>query len=128
MTIDIFEINHRLADTWIATDSTAKVDYSYGGTRMMAPESTESEVRDVLTRLMMSESTLKNHLINIALRRNALHKHADATPRGFMQSVVGGARCIIRARDNEIAAILKNPKHPLFQSTITPIFAQIGAF
>jgi hypothetical protein len=126
MRSEIFEIAHDLADIWIATDNQPGTDYSYGGTRMVAPDTDDSEVHKILRRLMIYESALKNRLINIALGKGVLAAYADRIPQGFLESTVGGARCIIRPREQALTAALKNPEHSEFHTITSRIFESIG--
>ncbi|HEX6291077.1 MAG TPA: hypothetical protein VFZ66_17970 [Herpetosiphonaceae bacterium] len=123
----VYEITSDYADVWIASDNQPGVDYGYGGTRMVEAHMPDADVHGVLDRLMHSESALKNQLINKALRQQALSDRlASRTPDGFIESSVGGARCIIRPKSQELAAILNAPAHPRFTQIIATIFAQIG--
>lgn len=124
----IFEINHRLADVWIASDSQIDVNYSYGGTRMVHPHVDNTEVNSTLTRLMLYESTLKNRLINYTIRQGMLEAYRDRAPKGFLESAVSGARCLIRPRTAEVAAVLDDPDHREFHAVLEPIFESIGEF
>lgn len=123
---EVIKIEHRYADVWIATDHQVEVDYAYGGTRMVSPRLSDNEVRQVLERLMISESTLKNRLINITLKRNVLDQYKEKIPGRFLESIVGGARCVIKPKNQEIAFILDNPSHPEFDNTISQIFEPLG--
>jgi hypothetical protein len=128
VTTEVFEITHSSADVWVARDDLPGVNYAYGGTRMVKPHMDSAEISTVLSRLMYYESSFKNHLINHAIRQGAVNDYADALPAGFLESVVGGARCIIRPRTAALASVLKDPRHPEFQATIAPIFQEIGVF
>jgi hypothetical protein len=128
VTTEVYEITHSSADVWVARDDLSGVNYSYGGTRMVKPQMDNTEVNSMLGRLMYYESSFKNHLINHAIRAGVLNDLADSLPKGFLESVVGGARCIIRPRTAELASVLKDPRHPEFQATISPIFQEIGVF
>lgn len=124
----VLQLTSGYADIWIATDHQSDVDYSYGGTRMVDPDMADSDVHQLLDRLMVSESQLKNQLINKALRQQSLGETiAQRTPDGFLGSSVGGARCLIRPTSAELRTILNQPTHPQFAETIAVIFEQIGA-
>lgn len=125
---DIFKITHDLADVWISKDGQTEVDYFYGGTRLVAPAMTDIEVKKNIRRLTLYESSFKNRLIDLSLAGNVLSKYSDRLPKGFMESRVGGARCIIRPRTEEIYAVLKNPQHVAFHTTISRLFEHIGEF
>jgi hypothetical protein len=126
MDTEIIRLTHDYADVWIATDHQPSANYSYGGTRMVDPRMDDEAVQHMLERLMYYESALKNQLINNALSQGIRHKYEECLPAGFLQSRVGGARCLIRPNSLQIAAILQSPDHPAFQATIEPIFAKIG--
>jgi len=122
----VYEIEHRFADVWIARDDDNTFDYYYGGTRMVSPSTENAVVRDTLDRLMLYESSLKNHLINMALRQGILDNYGERLPNGFLTSAVGGARCIIRPRDVKTAAALSTTDNSGFYPTISAIFETIG--
>ena len=126
MDTEPIRLTHDYADAWIEIDHQLSADYFYGGTRMVNPRMDNEAVQQMLTSLMRYESALKNQLINNALKQGILHKYEEHLPEGFMQSRVGGARCLIRPKSLEIAAILQSPAHPAFRATIEPIFARIG--
>jgi hypothetical protein len=126
MAVTIEKLEHFLAEIFIATDNAAAVNYSYGGTRMVSPKMSESQAKEVCLRLMQDESALKNKLINVALRQCVLGNYMERVPEGFMESRVGGARCVIKPKDEETFLILDDPTHPSWKSTISPIFHCIG--
>lgn len=125
---DVFTINHCLADIWISRDSQTDVDYAYGGTRLVSPQTSDSEIEEHLTRLTLYESSIKNRLIDISLKKQILACYSDRLPPGFLESRVGGARCIIRPKTDEVANVLKNPRDPEFQPTVVRLFKEIGEF
>ncbi len=128
MSFTVFQISLDAADVWVATDTEASVDYSYGGTRMIDPFTKNSDLQQMLRRLMYYESSLKNQLINRALKENALDVYKDRLPKEFLESTVGGARCIIKPRTTEIFSVLKDPTHPEFYPTILCLFEHLGRF
>jgi hypothetical protein len=121
-------ITHELAEIWIAAGESDSFDYCYGGTRIVDPEMASTEVTDILQRLMVDESMLKNRLINTTFREGVLAPYKEQLPPGFIESMVGGARCVIQPHNKDSAALLKNPAHPEFQTTILSIFEPIGKF
>jgi hypothetical protein len=126
MSLRILHISHQYADAWVAFDDKDGFDYYYGGTRMVKPSTQESDVIRVLSRLMSEESAFKNRLINIALKAGALDSYNGRMPRGFTESRVGGARCIVRPADDRLYTVLQNPHDPDFDATISEIFKVIG--
>lgn len=126
MSIEVIKLASHYADVWIATDNAVAVNYSYGGTRMVDYQTDDFEVEALLQRLTEYESALKNRLINRAIKRNVYATYKDDVPEGFMGSLVGGARCLIRPKTAEVAFVLNNPHHPCFQDKIMPIFQVIG--
>lgn len=126
MDTEFIRFTHDYADVWIATDHQPSANYSYGGTRMVDSRMNDEAVQQLLERLMLYESALKNQLINNALTQGILHKYEERLSADFLQSRVGGARCLIRPNSLQIAAILQSPDHPAFQATIEPIFSKIG--
>jgi hypothetical protein len=128
MNANIEILDHPSAEIVIAWDADSSVDYSYGGTRMVHPETHSSKSEEICKRLMWSESLLKNKLINSALREGALDHYAARLPGGFLDSTVGGARCIIKPKHQNLANVLIQPEHQAWESTISPIFEVIGNF
>lgn len=126
MNIDVIDLALDSADVWIAIDNAESVNYSYGGTRLVNYQAEDFEVFKLLEQLTIYESALKNRLINRAIKRNLLATYKDRVPEGFMDSMVGGARCLIRPKKQKVASILNDPNHSQFRETIAPIFARIG--
>ena len=122
----IIEIVHDYADIYITCEQQSDADYFYGGTRIVSWEAELSQVNVTLKRLMLYESEIKNQLINIAIRSHLLSRYAEQLPKGFLESIVGGARCIIKPRNQEIAAILNNRENLDFDVIISKIFESIG--
>jgi hypothetical protein len=82
---DITRISHPFAEVWIAKDEQTNVDYAYGGTRLVSYSALDEEVEEELKRLTLYESSLKNRLINFALRakqeslsRSGLHRRTSS--------------------------------------------------
>lgn len=126
MNMEVINLVLTSAQVWIATDNAGSVNYSYGGTRLVSPQVEDFEVYQLLRQLMMYESSLKNRLINRAIKRNVCATYKDRMPEGFMESTVGGARCLIRPTNEQVASILNDPHHPQFRQMVDPIFACIG--
>lgn len=123
---EVIKLTSPFADIWIATDAGATVNYSYGGTRLVDYQTDDDEVNRLLMQLMLYESALKNRLINRALKRNISTSYKNDAPEGFLNSMVGGARCLIRPKNAEVASILSDPTHSSFLEKIRPIFQVIG--
>jgi hypothetical protein len=123
----IVTVSTAVADAWIVWSQDERLDYAYGGTRKVPPGASDRETERELVRLMRYESHLKNRLINRALDEGALDDVADDLPPGFATSRVGGGRCLFRARDEHMDAILSNPADPAFEPTIEILFAEVGA-
>jgi hypothetical protein len=122
-------INAVNGDIFIARDDQFGSDYSYGGTRMVCSKTDNEEINRELTRLMRDESGLKNTLINRALRDGALNVlNKSEFPEDFLESRVGGGRCIIRPKSQQIAEIISSPNNEGFQETLGPIFQTIGNY
>lgn len=128
MKVKLENLSHDLADIIVAWDENPNADYSYGGTRMVSPETSLIESQEICEHLMWAESLLKNKLINAALREGALDHYSERLPEGFLESTVGGARCVIRPKDQSIMDILVQPNHQDWEPTISPIFESIGSF
>lgn len=123
---EVIEIIHDYADIYITCDKQPDADYFYGGTRIISWDAEISQIDTTLKRLMLYESKIKNQLINIAIRNNLLSSYAEQLPKGFIESIVGGARCIIKPKNQEIAAILNNRENVEFNLIISRIFESIG--
>jgi hypothetical protein len=122
----ITQIAHPLATIWLARERKEKASYFYGGTRLIDPTASDSAVTDTLIRLMSGESATKNRLINRAIESGALDDMAAELPPGFLESRVGGARCIIRPHTPEIASRLSDPLHPDNTQTTATVLESIG--
>ena len=70
-------------------------EFAYGGMRTF-DFSEKSAIKLLLDRLHVYESRIKNRLINLALAQDCLVDISHRLPKGFANSVVGGARCIFR--------------------------------
>ncbi|MBC1241445.1 hypothetical protein [Nostoc sp. 2RC] len=123
---EVIEIVHDYADIYITCDKQPDADYFYGGTRIVSWDAELSQIDTALKRLMFYESKIKNQLINIAIRNNLLSSYVEQLPKGFIESIVGGARCIIKPRNQEIATILNNRDRIEFNAVISKIFQSIG--
>lgn len=107
----ITQISHPLATIWIARERWNGASYFYGGTRLIDPSISDLMAKDMLVRLMETESGTKNRLIDHAIAEGALDGMGANLPPGFLQSRVGGARCLIRPLTREIASTLADPSH-----------------
>jgi hypothetical protein len=126
--LEIHHIDHPLADVWIGRVADTDFDYTYGGTRMVAPDTEDQIVVSTLHELATSESLLKNLLINNAIQDGAVDAFGDRLPEGFSRSRVGGARCIIRPRTEDTHLLWNDPGDPRFAASIGSVFAVIGDF
>lgn len=114
---------------WIAYENLDDVDYHYGGTRLVNSGFDEAEVELLLWRLAGYESALKNRLINNVLANSwggGEPDWIDKYPDGFLNSKVGGGRCVIQPRSVGLFSILSNPAHPRFPEESGRILADIG--
>jgi hypothetical protein len=125
-TLAITQISHPLATIWLAREKKEKASYFYGGTRLIEPTASDSVVTDTLIRLMHGESATKNRLINRAIESGTLDNMAAELPEGFLESRVGGARCIIRPHTPEIASRLSDPLHPDNTQATAEVLESIG--
>ncbi|WP_155981080.1 hypothetical protein [Nocardia sp. CNY236] len=114
------------ADAWVAWDGQEGTDYSYGGTRLVPFDVSDEDAVQILARLAIDESQLKNKLINLAVEEGILEPFESRLPAGFIAARVGGGRCVMRPRTEQDAEILADPAHPKFSGTIEPVFEGIG--
>ncbi|HEU5381158.1 MAG TPA: hypothetical protein VFV38_37515 [Ktedonobacteraceae bacterium] len=119
------KLSVEIADIWVVRDD-ASGDYSYGGTRLVPHNTSDALVLEQLERLALYESALKNRLINRVLEKPELFSQRAAWPTGFVESRIGGARCLIRPRDAAAEAILSDPTSEHFVETILPLLRRIG--
>jgi hypothetical protein len=126
--LEISRIEHPLADVWIGRVKETNFDYTYGGTRMVAHSTDDDSAVAMLHELATTESLLKNLLINSALEEGALDSFGERLPEGFVESRVGGARCIIRPRHAQTGAFWDDPDHPDFITSISSVFAEMGNY
>lgn len=103
--------------------------YYYGGTRCVSHATSDESVVDELLRLQRDESGLKNALINVALAQGALADcDPDSFPPEFLESRVGGARCILRPVDEGAARAMAQPAGEEFEEFVRPVFAEVGNY
>ena len=126
MNYEIHELSTENADVWIGAIRNEDYDYCYGGTRMVQPEASDEEAKEDLVRLMIEESHLKNCLINKALATGLLDDLASELPPNYLNSKVGGGRCIIRPRSAKVYEVMSDPEHPEFDSVLSEIFRDVG--
>lgn len=125
---EVHYISSPVCDAWVAGVGDREVEYCYGGTRMVPSTASNEEAQEDLVRLMIEESHLKNRMINRALSSGLLDDLADELPPGYLESRVGGGRCIMRPKDPSLYAVMRDPAHPEFGPLIGTIFREIGAF
>ncbi len=126
--LEVYRIAHPLADIWIGHAKGSNFDYTYGGTRMVEPDTDDESALATLSHLATNESLFKNLLINKAIADGALKPLSHRLPEGFGKSRAGGARCIIRPRTRQTQEIWNDPQAENFTDSIRPIFAAIGDF
>jgi hypothetical protein len=119
----VFKIETNNAVVWIGYKEKMGMDYYYGGSRLIKPEKTDEEVHDDLVRLIVTESELKNTLINFSL---TIAPTETNLPEGLLESKVGGGRCLIRPKSDDLYLVLSNPAAPEFQAVIDEVFKKIG--
>lgn len=124
----IHQVRGRRFDVWIGSLRRDTDDYAYGGLRLVGPGTDEANVRALLGDLLWGESLLKNLMITYALQQGALDRFGHATPSGFGRGRGGGARCIVRVRDEATFDLLSSPSHPRFDATLLPVLASIGDY
>ncbi|HEU5109304.1 MAG TPA: hypothetical protein VFT95_12235 [Micromonosporaceae bacterium] len=124
----VHRIANEYADVWIGSDADEDVDYAYGGTRMVPPETPDAEVEQMLVRLLTYESWLKNRLINQSIRAGVLDDLGFRLPPDFLGSTVGGGRCLIRPRDSRVYGTLADPTSERFHGWIGSVFRDIGGY
>ena len=124
---DIIHGRTSAAEFWICFEENDLADYCYGGTRMLAPSTSDENVLATVGRLASSESALKNQLINYAIAHFAVSDQwSGAAPAGFRESHVGGARCVIRPYKQAIYEELSKPAAEGFDAVAQPLFSSIG--
>nr|VFJ62453.1 MAG: hypothetical protein BECKFW1821B_GA0114236_10746 [Candidatus Kentron sp. FW] len=126
MHYEIFRVSTDVADAWIIGEK-GSYDYAYGGTRKMAPDVDDDTVEEELFGLMHYESHFKNCLINQAITDGALDGFNGELPEGFMNSRIGGGRCLFRPKNKAIDEILSDPAHEDFGGVIKVLFQDVGS-
>lgn len=119
-------IETEVAKVWIAYLHQDDANYHYGGSRLVAPQTSDDEVEQHLHRLMREESQLKNLLINRTLAREDLAVGQGRLPKGVAGSRVGGGRCLIRPASQALHDIFSDPTHPRFAQVLNVAFEAIG--
>lgn len=124
---NVTTIQHPFATIWLGREERKGASYFYGGTRLISPDHDDSWASSALLRLMRDESRMKNRLVDRALADGALDGLSDRLPAGFLASRVGGARCLIRPRNHDIARSLADPLHGTGLDITNSVLASIGA-
>jgi hypothetical protein len=125
MNLNITKIQNSFATVWLAHEGLQDVSYHYGGTRLIHPNVSDESAIEILSNLTLSESAIKNRLINLALEDFISFPDFPELP-GLQNSKVGGGRCIIRPETKTIADILSDTQNPFFMDFARQIFAPIG--
>ncbi len=116
------------ARVFLARDDSEQIDYAYGGTRLVPADMNAAHVSSMLERLMRDESAIKNRLINLAIHDGALAEFGGELPSAFLESRVGGGRCVIQPYNASTHDTLQDPSRADFHETIAPIFERIGEY
>jgi glutamate dehydrogenase/leucine dehydrogenase len=124
--IEIYTLRTDVADAWVAWDGAQSHDYAYGGCRMTHWRTRYEDAIGILCALMRIESSYKNTLINQAVEAGALDDLRGQLPPGFVDSRVGGARCVLRPASPAAAMVMRNPDHPEFRDTMRRVFEPLG--
>ncbi|RKZ92258.1 MAG: hypothetical protein DRR19_04765 [Candidatus Parabeggiatoa sp. nov. 1] len=122
---EIFKVSTDVADAWVI-GAKGDYDYVYGGTRKVTPDVSDDAIEEELFRLMRHESHLKNSLINTVVEDGALEHYNGSLPKGFMDSKIGGGRCLFRPKDKAVNEVLSEPTHKQFEGTIRVLFKEVG--
>lgn len=122
----VHRIETDVAKVWIAYLPQNDAHYYYGGSRLVASDTSDAEVQEHLHRLMREESQLKNRLINRTLASTDTDLGQGRLPKGVAGSRVGGGRCLIRPTSDELHAIFSDPSHPRFPDVLHVAFEAIG--
>jgi hypothetical protein len=125
----IYVIDHDYAEIWVAKNLAQQdVDYYYGGTRTVPFTFTRRQTFEAIKYLETFESGLKNELINRAIREEVFDGYASVLPVGFLDSSVGGGRCVIRPKSAQVEAALTDVEHRDHEATVEALFADLGRF
>ena len=123
----LLRINNEFADIWLVSeDGGEHKTYCYGGTRSVPVKTDDQLVENILNYLGKYESGVKNKLINNAIREGVFNKFSDRIPEQFYQSNVGGGRCVFRPKNEDIEAIIDDPRNEKFEYTINSILKSVG--
>lgn len=125
----IYVIEHQLADLWVAKNiKQENVDYYYGGTRTVPYNIDEEQTFEIIKYLENYESGLKNTLINKAIHNHVFDEYSNILPEGFIGSTVGGGRCVIHPKSQEVESIIMDTNHKRHSEVIEQLFAALGKF
>lgn len=120
-------VSNKICDIWIGETHQDGVAYCYGGTRLCSYGTSEPDCLKILYRLMTEESGFKNSLINKALSNPEIFSDKKQLfPKGFLESRVGGARCILRPKNEKAQEVLSNPLHPDFYPAMRCVMKDVG--
>jgi len=121
----MFKVESDVADAWVI-GAKGDYDYVYGGTRKVTPDVSDDAIEEELFRLMRYESHLKNSLINTAVEDGALEHCNGKLPKGFVDSKIGGGRCLFRPKNKALDVVLSEPTHEQFEGAIRILFKEVG--
>jgi hypothetical protein len=122
----IYKQKNEYADIWLTYEENDKFNYCYGGSRSIPYNFTDREAETILNYLGSYESGLKNELINHSIKEGVFEEFKNALPANFTESCVGGGRCVIRPKSQEIEKIMSNPEDSSFHKIINSILADVG--
>ncbi|MCM1508045.1 MAG: hypothetical protein NC177_13070 [Ruminococcus flavefaciens] len=124
-----FVIDTKYAEIWVAKNGQiSDADYYYGGTRTVPFNSTDEECYNKISYLKDYESGLKNLFINDVIHSGVLSKFEQELPEGIEKSRVGGGRCIIRPKTQELYDIIMDTEHDRHKEIVDSMFVELGEF
>lgn len=115
-----------LSDIYIAAAETDNFDFLYGGIRLVHHHTDEHNINSLLYRLTVYESLLKNTLINSVLENGILNTFSEYLPEGFLNSRLGGARCVIKPKSIDTDLAIHQPGTPDFDYAISEVMKPLG--
>lgn len=126
---NVYVIDSDYAELWVAEKGQVEnADYYYGGTRTVPFDSNDKACKEKICYLKDYESGLKNVFINDVIALGKLDGIKEEVPAGYLESRVGGGRCIIRPKSKEIYDIVMDPAHERYGEIADSMFCDLGAF
>jgi tetratricopeptide (TPR) repeat protein len=122
---NIFHFSHpEYGDIWIGNEN-KDFDFYYGGTRLISCDVSDDEALSMLSRLIHYESSWKNAIINNLIEEGCFDEIKSSLPPEFIGKKFGGARCIVRPKDQAIGKAIQELDKDCVLAIFDPILKHL---